>query len=732
MSFFGSSNKVGIEPDDGEFDESSIVPSPVPPTIEPLKIADAEDFIISASEQLTKKAASLLGISTSPVNPSDENALIGAKLGDISQLEPDDSIFVNLNDADIDEKNAATRIRELLVSKQQKEHLSPSSVFNLIYNDKLHLLLKELKKNPDLIKDGDAVGANPVHVAYLYKKYEIGRWIVSNYPDESLLPYSTRSTFRELPERFMPYYGENILHMCIIRRDHTEVRFLLDFYRERLKSVPSVERRLRALKQNKEKFESLKKFSASESFVDYTQTGLTILLSAKAKGTFFAIDGNFYCGETPLHFAVCCGDTDMFDMVFAYASSERPNALFGRDSHGNTLLHLCVMHNLTDMYKHVLGHAHARIWNQVSIACVDATTRSKGSTTLHLPVVEPIYSTEPSSPNFCPGFDSDVAFDGSVPRESALHIPPNGTFDEAYIMQATNQKLAERMLLVLNKDLHSPLTFAASLGNSKMFEFLVNQLKVPRWKYGPVSVSLIDLNGMDVPHNVNRYGLGLNRGNKSYSRTLPSTLGESNILGKPRGMKVCGAIEWLCIHYSTGKAGEGKSHLESFSIPFIKDIIDAKWSRSARYVFERDAIIAFMIAFLLTLISCLINYEPRFGNDASNGSVVLAVLYPVLFFFLLGLVLKELPQVIRFRLDYWGWYGGIRGAAVYEKLCMTALMLSFYSLCLLEVVKNRDYDTDDANGIEILADVGIETCLAICVISAWSYLFYSFMGFYAT
>ena len=377
MSFFGSSNKVGIEPDDGEFDESSIVPSPVPPTIEPLKIADAEDFIISASEQLTKKAASLLGISTSPVNPSDENALIGAKLGDISQLEPDDSIFVNLNDADIDEKNAATRIRELLVSKQQKEHLSPSSVFNLIYNDKLHLLLKELKKNPDLIKDGDAVGANPVHVAYLYKKYEIGRWIVSNYPDESLLPYSTRSTFRELPERFMPYYGENILHMCIIRRDHTEVRFLLDFYRERLMSVPSVTLRKAAIEKKAQhptgtptNLNSNKlRVAAGSRKVDYSETGLSIMLFAKATGTFFARDGGFYCGETPLHFAVCCGDTDMFDMVLAYAASERPNALFERDSYGNTLLHLCVMHNLTDMYKHVLGAAHSQLSNQIMLAC---------------------------------------------------------------------------------------------------------------------------------------------------------------------------------------------------------------------------------------------------------------------------------------------------------------------------------------------------------------------------
>ena len=83
--------------------------------------------------------------------------------------------------------------------------------------------------------------------------------------------------------------------------------------------------------------------------------------------------------------------------------------------------------------------------------------------------------------------------------------------------------LQRRMLLVLNRDLHSPLTLAAAeldavqgqeldaateaAANKKvdMLAFLLNELKEVVWTYGPVKCSLVSLEGLDKPYNYKEY-----------------------------------------------------------------------------------------------------------------------------------------------------------------------------------------------------------------------------------
>ena len=97
-------------------------------------------------------------------------------------------------------------------------------------------------------------------------------------------------------------------------------------------------------------------------------------MTANATGTFFDPKGDFYFGGYPLQFAVCSNNIDIFDLVLSCASSVDtnistqnddglsdssipnlgPNVIFMRDSCGNTLLHLCVIHGLSKMYDHIL------------------------------------------------------------------------------------------------------------------------------------------------------------------------------------------------------------------------------------------------------------------------------------------------------------------------------------------------------------------------------------------
>ena len=53
--------------------------------------------------------------------------------------------------------------------------------------------------------------------------------------------------------------------------------------------------------------------------------------------------------------------------VHTYAKqSLGPNAIFLRDTYGNNILHLCVIHGLDAMYNHCLKLAHQTLVRQVS------------------------------------------------------------------------------------------------------------------------------------------------------------------------------------------------------------------------------------------------------------------------------------------------------------------------------------------------------------------------------
>ena len=91
---------------------------------------------------------------------------------------------------------------------------------------------------------------------------------------------------------------------------------------------------------------------------------------------------------------------------------------------------------------------------------------------------------------------------------------PTENMAEQWVSNET-QRIVGKLVLALNKDLHSPLTLAAFLLKNKtsvvteqqksnrhkrlaMFEYLLKALKTVKWKYGPVTNESMDLLGRIV------------------------------------------------------------------------------------------------------------------------------------------------------------------------------------------------------------------------------------------
>ncbi|CAM9129482.1 unnamed protein product, partial [Ectocarpus fasciculatus] len=75
---------------------------------------------------------------------------------------------------------------------------------------------------------------------------------------------------------------------------------------------------------------------------------------AKTSGYFFQPDGivGEYFGELPLLFAVSSNWPDMVELILKYSPED---ALWTSiDSHGNNALHMCVLHDLHDMYQYIV------------------------------------------------------------------------------------------------------------------------------------------------------------------------------------------------------------------------------------------------------------------------------------------------------------------------------------------------------------------------------------------
>lgn len=641
------------------------------------------------------------------------------------------------------------------------------------YKRKQKLELLSDSKIEDLVDKRDIVGANIIHLAYLYKQYKVAHWLVKKFPGIALKPYETDYKYLLKSDNYKKYInffannrmksdesngvgpgdefdiekvlkgtqslygGENILHMVLVRNNFAEARWLLEFY----------------------------KTHPTES------SGLSALLLANAKGTFFHRSGEFYCGCYPIHFAACTGDTQLFDLVVSYLpfisresqiSVTTPsvpilgsNAIFMRDSYGNNCLHLCVIHGLSPMYSHIKKVAKSIIEIEINLMFRSALAAlakkqlsdndlmknryvrvnftfqdfksCEGLTYGYMPLETGVSCLRQKDDiRKCKPIYHDIVELNNEDQCKCCRghaYAPINTLTQEYrdwVTIMTKRKLDERLELVLNEDFHSPLTLCGAYSfkrnwtlNEREYDEIKRSEKAEQIKRDTIEHILSEMQselwtyGSIRTSILSMEGVEIAYDYKKYP-TLPTSARKS----------MHSLVEWICI----------KNSIASAKIPAIQSIIKTKWHYYGSKIFAAHFLFRLIVTILVTALLFLYNSIPLQTNGRAPQADMAASSLLIIIFILIVLwgLRCNLSFFLAYGIDYWGLrrgrYWHVRGAAKYEKFIDTVFVLSFFSLFINELLRlNRT--TDDTSD-----DIGTKVSFSICIFSAWLYPFYFFMG----
>ncbi|CAF3609508.1 unnamed protein product [Rotaria socialis] len=189
--------------------------------------------------------------------------------------------------------------KESVVEEQTELMYKENTIWTAIFNADKVAIDELIHRDPNVVDTRGAVGECPIHMLFLYgteAHLDIARDLLIRFPLIATQIYNKPN-----------YYGENILHLAIVKREANMVDWLL-----------------------------------SHASLEPYKHGL---LAARATGDFFKIDQPSYYGETPLGFACCTNQWDMVEILLKHGAD-----MDSMDSNDNTVLHMLVVCNLPNMY----------------------------------------------------------------------------------------------------------------------------------------------------------------------------------------------------------------------------------------------------------------------------------------------------------------------------------------------------------------------------------------------
>lgn len=612
-------------------------------------------------------------------------------------------------------KNLLDRYLSALLLEQTTLHTTEKSLFDFAMDGSIDLINAGLDAalrgdspvslaNP--IEDSiDAMGANLVHVAFMYENYEVGEFLVKKFPEAASKGYvhvlskaislPNGSAFPKKLEAFvgyeLPYAGVTILHLVALRTSNEQS----DAQTEEGK------------KSNVEVARFLLNFFES-------QRNLSKILSSLAHGSFFdttPIFGQYY-GGLPFQFAVGSNNREMVEVFLAKIrnvdNSIEFDHLFAKDHYGNNVLHVCVMNELSDMYQYLVEQAYEVI-------------RLK------------------------------------LERRFKIHDKMSTYTDfEEKINQVEKVLLRHYLTEVRNHDGHTPFTLAAAKGSKLMFEFILrfqmqwvkNKAKPEggiehetykqgsrsqlRWRVGSLSCYLISLDGLDVPHERSQESFLADKETLALFQALTGGHNDDALIKVP-------GVDHARRLYSDNTPFQGEPALRSalehiarggeeclglLGIPEVKHCVNAKWKAYGEKRLRRSEIIAFCFAVVLTY-SAITTYASDNGYVA--GYIVSLILFG-------ALLMEELLVVVRSPHKYFSREFLPMGAGLYKRICIWLLVVLLIMGVVASVAdfgavsQSQDLpETLPSNSPNGQNDAKV-FAVAVSLPVAWLYMFFYMLG----
>ncbi|UJR09267.1 hypothetical protein I4U23_013512 [Adineta vaga] len=199
--------------------------------------------------------------------------------------------------ADGDKSDGSSKQFE--VEEQTELMYKDDTIWTAVFSADKSAIEMLIKEDSDVINSRGAVGECPIHMLFLCGSdahLEIARDLILRFP----------STVTQIYHKPI-YYGENILHIAIVKRNPTMVEWLL----------------------------------GTEELEPYRKE----LLTARATGDFFKIGQPSYYAESPLGFACGTNQWDVAEILLKYGADM--NVI---DSNGNNILHMLVICNLPEIF----------------------------------------------------------------------------------------------------------------------------------------------------------------------------------------------------------------------------------------------------------------------------------------------------------------------------------------------------------------------------------------------
>lgn len=173
-----------------------------------------------------------------------------------------------------DRDSLISKLNEDLEALRYIDLNNPEGIFFDVLQGRETIVLEKLLREPHRIAEVDAVGATVIHMCYIFRKYDLGEQLVEAFPKYGLKPYADHSLYADIAPDDMPFAGENILHIAIVRKEKQRIAWLLDYYDD---------------------------IEESHSIATHP---LRELLEAKVTGTFFKDQEHYFGGN--LFLLECC------------------------------------------------------------------------------------------------------------------------------------------------------------------------------------------------------------------------------------------------------------------------------------------------------------------------------------------------------------------------------------------------------------------------------------------